>query len=134
MNIHIITGNLGGEIELKTLDSGHRVATVSLAETEHRKKKDSAEFEKIVHWHNLIAWNHNADKMAKNYGKGDKVVIHGKTRTRSFENTEGVKFYRTETVIDSIELHKKAGQTHENLPEPPPEAIVGDGPDDDLPF
>jgi single-strand DNA-binding protein len=134
MNLHIITGNLGGDVEVKTLDSGHRVATVSLAETEHRKKKDSAEFEKITHWHNLIAWNHNADKMANNYGKGDKVVVNGKTRTRTFENDAGVKMYRTETVIDSIELHKKGGQTAENLPEPPPESIAKTDADDDLPF
>ena len=133
MNLHLITGNLGGDIELKVLESGHKVVTVSLAETEHKKKKDSSEFEKIVHWHNLVAWGHNAEKMEKNYGKGDKVVVQGKTRTRSFETSDGQKGYRTECVIDSIELHKKGGTNHENTPPPPPESIKAE-PEDDLPF
>lgn len=129
MNLHILTGNLGKDIEIISLDNGNKIAKTTLAETEYRKNKQTEEFETITHWHNLVAFGFNADKMNKNYSKGDKVTINGITRTRSYQNDNGEKRYITECKIETIELMRKA----EKIESITAEVVVHED-SDDLPF
>ncbi len=129
MNIHILTGNLGKDIEIKTLENGKKIAKATLAENEYRKKKDSDEFETITHWHNLISFGFNAEKMEKKYSQGDKVTIQGVTRTRSYENDKGEKKFYTECRVETIELMRKASKIESVTAE----EVVPEQ-EDDLPF
>ena len=68
-----LIGNLGMNPEIKTLDSGKKLAKFSIATNESYK---NAKGEKIedTQWHNLIAWGKTADIIEKYLEKGNEVA------------------------------------------------------------
>ena len=98
-----LIGNLGSNPEIITLDSGKKLAKLSLATNESYK---NAQGEKITNteWHNLVAWGNTADIIEKYVVKGNEIAIEGKLTTRSYEDKEGAKKYTTEVVVNEILL------------------------------
>ena len=98
-----LIGNLGSNPEIITLDSGKKLAKLSLATNESYK---NAQGEKITNteWHNLVAWGNTADIIEKYVAKGNEIAIEGKLTTRSYEDKEGAKKYTTEVVVNEILL------------------------------
>ena len=98
-----LIGNLGSNPEIITLDSGKKLAKLSLATNESYK---NAQGEKITNteWHNLVAWGNTADIIEKYVIKGNEIAIEGKLTTRSYEDKEGAKKYTTEVVVNEILL------------------------------
>ena len=98
-----LIGNLGSNPEIITLDSGKKLAKLSLATNESYK---NAQGEKITNteWHNLVAWGNTADFIEKYVVKGNEIAIEGKLTTRSYEDKEGAKKYTTEVVVNEILL------------------------------
>ena len=96
-----LIGNLGNNPEIITLESGKKLAKLSLATNESYK---NLEGEKITNtdWHNLIAWNKTADIVEKYLKKGNEIAIEGKLTSRSYETKEGEKRYVTEIVINEL--------------------------------
>lgn len=134
MNIHILTGHLGGQPEFLQFEGGSRVAKVSLAEVEWRKdENDPSGFSSTTFWHNLVAWGFNADKLSK-LSTGDRLTVHGKTRTREYTNKEGEKRYITEFTVETIEVMKKKEEHANDAERSPNFGGFPEGEDDDLPF
>ncbi len=98
-----LIGNLGNNPEIITLDSGKKLAKLSLATNESYK---NTEGEKITNteWHNLVAWGKTADIIEKYAEKGNEIAIEGKLTSRSYEGKDGTKKYITEVVISEILL------------------------------
>ena len=98
-----LIGNLGSNPEIITLDSGKKLAKLSLATNESYKNTQG---EKITNteWHNLVAWGNTADIIEKYVVKGNEIAIEGKLTTRSYEDKEGAKKYTTEVVVNEILL------------------------------
>ena len=96
-----LIGNLGMNPEIKTLDSGKKLAKFSIATNESYK---NAKGEKIedTQWHNLIAWGKTADIIEKYLQKGNEVAIEGKLTNRSYDDKDGNKRYITEIVVNEI--------------------------------
>jgi len=96
-----LIGNLGNNPEIITLDSGKKLAKLSIATNESYK---NSEGEKITdtQWHNVIAWNKTAEIIEKYLEKGNEVAIEGKLTSRSYEDKEGVKKYITEIVCSEL--------------------------------
>ena len=96
-----LIGNLGMNPEIKTLESGKKLAKFSIATNESYK---NAKGEKIedTQWHNLIAWGKTADIIEKYLEKGNEVAIEGKLTNRSYDDKEGNKRYITEIVVNEI--------------------------------
>ncbi|PID84098.1 single-stranded DNA-binding protein [Candidatus Gracilibacteria bacterium] len=107
-----IIGNLTADPEVRETPNGQKVATFSVAT--NRKWKDSnGEFQEDVEFHNCVAWRWNADLAEQYMHKGKKVYVEGYLKTRNWEDTAGVKRYKTEIVTDNIILLSPAG-TPEN--------------------
>jgi single-strand DNA-binding protein len=72
-----LIGNLGATPEIKTLDSGKKMARFSIATNENYR---NAKGEKVTEtqWHNVVAWGKVADIAEKYLTKGKEVVIEGK--------------------------------------------------------
>jgi single-strand DNA-binding protein len=105
-----LIGNLGGKPEVKKLDSGKKVATISLATSESYK---NASGEKVTEtqWHRLIAWGKLADVAEKYLDKGKEIAIEGKLINRSYTDKDGKKKYVTEVqVSELLMLGAKASQ------------------------
>jgi single-strand DNA-binding protein len=101
INKVILVGNLGRDPEVKTTDQGIRIAKFSLATTEVFRDKDGSRKEQ-TEWHNVVAWRHQADYCERNLKKGSTVYIEGKLHTRSWEDQQKAKQYRTEVVVENI--------------------------------
>lgn len=105
VNKTILLGNLGQDPKVTTLDSGVKVASFSLATTDRAyKTRDGKEIPEQTEWHNLVLWRGLADIAEKFLKKGDKLYVEGKTKTRSYEDAQGIKRYITEVYVEQLEL------------------------------
>lgn len=105
VNKVILLGNLGQDPEIRTLESGVKVATVSIATSENYKDQ-SGEWQEKTEWHRLTMWRWTAEK-AEKLKKGDRVYVEGKLSTRSWEQ-DGIKKYVTEVVVSDLQFTTKA--------------------------
>ena len=96
-----LIGNLGNAPEVKTIESGKKVANFSMATNEHYR---NAQGEKITEttWHNLVAWGKVAEIAEKYLSKGSEVAIEGKLVNRSYTDKEGVKKYVSEVEVNEL--------------------------------
>ncbi len=96
-----LIGNVGNAPELKTFESGTKMAKFSIATNE---SFTNAKGEKIddTQWHNIIAWGKLAETVAKHFNKGTRIAIEGKLTTRSWEAKDGSKRYITEIVMNEF--------------------------------
>lgn len=96
-----LIGNLGKDVEILDLSNGKKKAVFSLATTSYFKNP-KGDLDKDTQWHNVIAWGKNAELMAKSLAKGNKVVISGSIKYRSYEDKTGATKYTTEIIADSF--------------------------------
>jgi len=96
-----LIGNVGQLPEVKTLDSGKKVANLSLATNE---TYTTANGEKITNtqWHNLVAWGKNAEIIEGYVKKGDEIAIEGKLQYETYNDKEGNKRYLTKVNINDL--------------------------------
>ena len=143
LNKVILIGNLGKDPETRTLESGAVVSRLSIATTETYKNRQSGERTSHTEWHNVVLWRGLAEVADKYLHKGDKVLIEGRIRTRSWEDKEsGQMRYVTEILGDQMQMmgtNKKASD-EENVNSATAstnDSIVKESPtnvEDDLPF
>jgi single-strand DNA-binding protein len=116
VNKVILVGNLGGDPEVRNLESGVKVATINVATTEFYKDKNG-EKQGHTEWHRVVLWRGLAG-VAENYlKKGSQVYIEGRLRTRTYEDQEGKTRYVTE--IEARELNM-LGRKEDTGSAPPP--------------
>ncbi|GAL77286.1 single-stranded DNA-binding protein [Algibacter lectus] len=96
-------GNVGAEPNITNLESGKKVARVSLATNETYKNKEG---EKVTdtQWHTLVAWSKTAEIIEKYVDKGNEIAVEGKLTSRSYDDKEGNPRYVTEVVVSEILL------------------------------
>jgi len=96
-----LIGHLGMNPELKTLESGRKLAKFSLATNDSYTNSNGEKVEE-TEWHNIIAWNKTAELAESFLEKGKEVAIEGKLTTRSWDDDKGQKRYITEIVCNEI--------------------------------
>lgn len=103
VNKVILVGNLGKDPEIRTLNSGERVANLSLATSEQWRDKATGERKEKTEWHRVVIFNDNIIKVAENYlKKGSTVYIEGTLATRKWTDAQGVEKYSTEVVVNKF--------------------------------
>lgn len=103
VNKVILIGNLGKDPELKYTPAGQPVATFSLATTEKFSGKDGQKQEK-TEWHTVVAWGKLAEVVNQYLAKGKSAYVEGKIQTRSWEDKDGNRRYKTEIVASSVQF------------------------------
>lgn len=98
-----LIGNVGNTPEIRTTDSGKKVANFSMATNEHYKNSEGEKVQN-TYWHNVVAWGKLAEIVEKFVGKGKEIAIEGKLTNRIYETKEGEKRYVTEIVASEILL------------------------------
>lgn len=99
VNKVILIGNLGNDPEIKTMQSGDKVANLSVATSESWKDKASGERKERTEWHRVVVFNQGLINVCENYlKKGAKIYVEGQVETRSWEQ-DGQKKYTTEIVL-----------------------------------
>ena len=98
-----LTGNLGKDVEILTLENGSRVGNTSVA-TNHFYKDEKGEKVQEVTWHNIVAWNKTADLMNQLLKKGSLVQLQGTIRNESYKNKEGIIRYATKVKVNNFQV------------------------------
>ncbi|MEK7061701.1 MAG: single-stranded DNA-binding protein [Patescibacteria group bacterium] len=103
LNKVFILGNVTRDPEVRALPSGQSVTNFGIATNRFYtdasgQKKQEAEF------HNIVCFGKLADISSRYLNKGSLVLIEGRIKTRSWQNTQGLKQYRTEIVADGLQL------------------------------
>ena len=103
VNKVILVGNLGKDPEIRTLNSGDRVANLSLATSETWRDRASGERKERTEWHRVVIFNDNLVKVAESYlKKGSSVYIEGSLQTRKWTDNTGAEKYSTEIVLQKF--------------------------------
>jgi single-strand DNA-binding protein len=103
VNKVILVGNLGRDPEIRTLNSGDRVANFSLATSESWRDRSSGERRERTEWHRVVVFNDNLVKVVENYlRKGSKVYVEGALQTRKYQDQSGQEKYSTEVVLQKF--------------------------------
>ncbi len=103
LNKAMLIGNLTKDPEAKTLPSGQAVSSFSIATNRVWKDKDGAKKEQ-AEFHNIVAFGKVAEICNQYLKKGAKTYIEGRLQTRSWEDQNGVKKYRTEIIVENISM------------------------------
>jgi single-strand DNA-binding protein len=98
-----LIGNVGNAPEIRSLESGKKMARLSIATNENYRTA-KGELVKETQWHNTVAWGKNAELVEKYIIKGSHIAIEGKLVSRNYIDKEGVKKYVTEVQINEILL------------------------------
>ena len=100
VNKVILIGNLGRDPEVRTMPSGDRVVTFSLATTESWRDKNSGERRDRTEWHNVSIFNENLGKIAEQYcRKGSKIYLEGQLQSREYTDKDGNQRKVTDVVL-----------------------------------
>jgi single-strand DNA-binding protein len=98
-----LIGNAGNDPEVKTLESGKKLAHLTIA-TNETYRNDKGDKVEQTEWHRVTAWGKTAEIIEKFVVKGKEVAIDGKLTHRSYDDKNGEKKYITEVVVNEILL------------------------------
>ena len=99
----IILGNLTRDPELKTLPSGQPVVNFSVA-TNRVYTDKSGQKQQTAEFHNVVAFGKLAEICSRYLNKGKMVLVEGRIQTRSWQAQDGSKRYRTEIIMENMQL------------------------------
>lgn len=104
----MIIGNLTRDPEMRALPSGNKVCSFSLATNRVWKDKNGAKQES-VDYHNIVVFGRQAETVSQYLRKGASALVEGRIQTRSWDDKDGSKKYRTEIVADTIQFGPRVG-------------------------
>ena len=96
-----LIGNAGSDPEVKTLESGKKVAALTIA-TNEVYYKDNGDKVEQTEWHRITAWGKTAEILEKYVTKGKELAVDGKLTHRSYEDKKGDKKFITEIQVGEI--------------------------------
>jgi single-strand DNA-binding protein len=108
INKAFIFGNLTRDPESRALPNGTPVASFSVATNRVYKDKAGVKQES-VDYHNVVVFGRQAEITTQYLRKGSSVFVEGRIQTRSWDDKEGKKQYRTEINAESIQFGPKSG-------------------------
>ena len=107
LNKAIVIGNLTRDPELRSLPSGVKVCSFSLATNRVWKDKNGTRQES-ADYHNVAVFGRQAETVAQYMKKGSSILVEGRMQTRSWDDkNSGEKKYRTEIVADRTQFGPK---------------------------
>ena len=104
VNKVILVGNVGLDPEVRTTESGVKVARVRLATTERIYDRQTNESKELTEWHTITLWRGLADVVDRYVKKGSQLYIEGRLRTREWTDKDNIKRYSTEIMADEMKL------------------------------
>ena len=93
----ILEGRLTADVELKYTQSGIEYCSFTIAVDRPFKNGE----ERLADFPSLKAWRHSAKFIAKNFKKGDPILIDGRLETSSFKDNDGKTIYRTDVIVEN---------------------------------
>jgi single-strand DNA-binding protein len=107
LNKVMLIGNLGKDAETRFTPSGTAVTNFTVATSRRWKDQQSGEWKEETDWHDVVLWR--SENVSQYLLKGKQVFVEGRLQTRSWEDQNGNKRYRTEVVADNLILLRGGG-------------------------
>ena len=88
LNKMMIIGNLGADPELRYTPTGKAVTDLRVAVNDNRKGPDGEWIEETL-WFRVSVWEQQAERLAEQLRKGNKIYAEGQLRAREYEGRDG---------------------------------------------
>ena len=103
VNKVILLGNLGRDPEIRSMQSGSKMATFSMATSKRWRDKNTQEQRDKTSWHNIVVFGDGlVDIVEKYVKKGSKIYVEGELQTRKWQDQDGNDRYTTEVVLQGF--------------------------------
>ena len=102
LNKVMIIGRLTRDPELKAIPSGINVCQMGVATSYVYTNQSTGQKVEQTEFHNVVLWRKLGEIAHQYLKKGNQVYIEGRLQTRSWDDKEGQKRYRTEIVADNM--------------------------------
>ncbi len=115
-----IMGNMTRDPELRTTSTGTSVCNFSVAT--NRRYQQNNEWKEEVEFHNVVIWGQRAESFTQRARKGTRVYIEGRLQTRSWEDQNGSKQFKTEIIVSKlilIDRYERGERSSESYGESP---------------
>lgn len=145
INKVILVGNIGQEPQVRTMQSGQKVVTFSLATSDRWRDRQTGEQKEQTEWHRVVIFNPSlVDVAERMLQKGTKLYLEGALRTRKWQNQQGVDTFTTEVVLNpysgqmvilsGAKAMDGSADTSSSAPSQPREEVRIEDIADDIPF
>lgn len=127
LNKAFVMGNLTRDPELRQTPSGQAVCSFSIA-TNRFYTDGSGQKQKQAEFHNVVAWGKQAEIVNQYLKKGSLIFVEGRIQTRSWQDPQGQKRFRTEIVAERIQLgpRQQGGNNFGGSEQSSPKAVAMD--------
>ena len=99
-----LIGNLAADPDVKATPKGVYVANMRLATNTYAGKDEEGNSKEETEFHHLVVFGKRAEFAGQYLRKGRLLYADGRLRTSTWVDSAGVKHYRTEVVVDALEL------------------------------
>ena len=149
VNKVILLGNLGSDPEIRSMQSGSKMASFSIATSKRWKDRNTQEQKEKTSWHNVVVFGDGLVNIVENYvKKGSKIYVEGELQTRKWQDQDGNDKYTTEVILQgyncnltlldsrnntnqSSEITKESSITDESTES---QTSDSEDPEEDIPF
>ena len=108
LNKAFVLGNLTRDPELRQTPSGQAVCSFGIA-TNRFFTDSTGQKQKQVEFHNIVAWGRQAEIINQYLHKGSSILVEGRLQTRSWQDQQGAKHWKTEIIAEKIQLGPRPG-------------------------
>jgi single-strand DNA-binding protein len=102
VNKVILIGHLGRDAETAYTASQTAVTKFSVATNRRWKDQQTGEWKEETNWTDVVLWR--GENVAPYLTKGKQIYVEGRIQTRSYDDKDGKKVWRTEVVADEVIL------------------------------
>ena len=122
VNKVILLGNLGRDPEIRSMQSGSKMASFSIATSKRWKDRNTQEQKEKTSWHNVVVFGDGLVNIVEKFvKKGSKIYVEGELNTRKYQDKDGNDKYTTEVVLQGyncnltlLDSRNNSGQPIEN--------------------
>jgi len=100
VNKVILVGRLGKDPEARTMQTGGKVVSFSLATSESWTDKMTGDRKEKTQWHRVVIFNEKLGEIAERYlKKGSAAYVEGSIESRKYTDKDGAERDITEIVL-----------------------------------
>src|SRR5215472_9736045 len=102
VNKVILLGRLGKDAETTYTPSGIARTRFTVATSRRWKDQQTGDWKEETDWSTVVLWR--GENVANYLTKGKQVYVEGRLQTRSYDDKDGKKVWRTEVVAEDVIL------------------------------
>ena len=109
INRSLVLGNIGRVDDLRSFSWGQLMSfSVATSSGWTPRGRD----EEITEWHRIVAFGDLAEDLSRRLQKGERVLVEGRVRSRSYTDRNGVQRRSTETEATSVFASGRRAETY----------------------